>query len=207
MKWPRKTSSLLGDGNHAEGLTVEQPVAHVDLFATAVAAATEGDAASGAAPAFRNSIDGVSLLPFIEAAARTKGVYDPAVPSRAECDAMPFGEVSQSCVKAHYPHETLFWRSGEYKSLHYLDRYKLQSSQYPKKEWLFNLRLDPTEQNNLVDDPASASLLAFMRERLRAEDAAQARPSWPALSATYVPVDVIECVPQRPEHEYVLWEN
>jgi arylsulfatase A-like enzyme len=189
MKWPRKLSSLRGDGaaGGAGGLVVEQPVAHVDLFATAVAAATEAEGGDAAPPTFKNSIDGVSLIPFIEAAARNEARDDPdpKSPSRAEC----------------------FWRSGEYKSLHYLDRYKLQSSQYPKKEWLFDLREDPTEQNNLAEDPAFYPLLAFMRQRLLTEDAAQAPPSWPALSASYVPVDAVECVPQSPEHEYVLWEN
>src|SRR5271167_711724 len=47
------------------------------------------------------------------------------------------------------PHDTLFWRSGSYKTL--LDgEWKLQVSARPMKMWLFDLRTDPTERMNLA---------------------------------------------------------
>src|SRR5690606_17464000 len=46
------------------------------------------------------------------------------------------------------PHEVLFWRSGPYRVVRAGD-WKLQVSERPDRVWLFNLRDDPTEQNDL----------------------------------------------------------
>ena len=64
----------------------------------------------------KSNIDGVNLFPFIE--------------NR----------------KDGYPHETLFWRAAEYKSIKYQD-WKLSMSD--TGTWLFNLKDDPREFNNL----------------------------------------------------------
>jgi hypothetical protein len=52
-----------------------------------------------------------------------------------------------------HPHDALFWRSGPYQTLLAGD-WKLQVSDNPKRNWLFNLKDDPTEQRNLVDRDA-----------------------------------------------------
>src|SRR5262249_12653920 len=51
------------------------------------------------------------------------------------------------------PHDSLFWRSGPYRTVLAGD-WKLQVAEHPDKRWLFNLSQDPTERHNLADaDP------------------------------------------------------
>jgi arylsulfatase A-like enzyme len=45
---------------------------------------------------------------------------------------------------------TLFWRSGNYKALRFGD-YKLQIHLNPNKLWFYNLKIDRSERNNLMD--------------------------------------------------------
>src|SRR3546814_10274239 len=103
MKWP---------GVLQPGTKYSEPVAHVDIFATAASAA-------GAAIPTDRVLDGVNLLPFIEG------------------------------KDAGRPHQTLFWRSGGYRTLMDGD-WKLQVSDRQNKVWLYNLKDDPTEQVNLA---------------------------------------------------------
>jgi arylsulfatase A-like enzyme len=47
-------------------------------------------------------------------------------------------------------HKTLFWRSGKYLCLRYY-HWKISFSERPNKIWLYDLRLDPTENKNLLE--------------------------------------------------------
>ena len=158
IKWP---------GHVPAGATVPRPAAHVDIFATAAAAA-------GAKMPGDRVYDGIDLMRVIA----------------AEGDA------------ADRP---LFFRSGHYKT--YLkDGWKLQVSERPKKNWLFNLNEDPTEQHNLVD--ANPGKLAGMMALLERADDEQARPIWPALIEAPIMIDrPLGGAPRGPEDEYVYWAN
>jgi arylsulfatase A-like enzyme len=161
MKWP---------GVLPKGVKYAEPVAHVDMFATAAGVA-------GAAMPTDRVIDGVNLIPFMEG------------------------------KQAGRPHQTLFWRSGDYKTL--LDGdWKLQVSERPKKNWLFNLKDDPLEHKNLADsDPDKLKELMSV---LAGIDAEQHKPLWPALAEAPVAIDHPENpdrFPDKPDDEYIYWAN
>jgi len=158
MSWPAKLP---------KGGKFAQPVGHVDIFATAAAAA-------GAAAPQDRVIDGVNLLPYLTGA--TQGP----------------------------PHQTLYWRDGDYRVL-LKDGWKLQVSERPKKDWLFNLKDDPTEKNNLAG--AMPDKVRDIKEALAAVDAEQVKPLWPALLEGPVRIDHPLGFPNSPGEEYIYWAN
>lgn len=158
MRWP---------GVIPAGSRFPYPVGHVDIFATAAAAA-------GAEIPADRTVDGVDLLPHVQG--RTAG----------------------------RPHQTLFWRSGQYKTV--LDGdWKLQSNEALGKVWLFNLAEDPTERRDLskAEPGRVKAMLALIRE----QDAQSAKPIWPSLLQGPILVDKPGGAKQQPGDEYVLWDN
>lgn len=103
-KWP---------GHIAAGTRYPSPVSFIDLMPTIAAAA-------GAALPTDRPIDGVNLLPYLQAQAPKQ-----------------------------QPIRPLYWRDGSYRAMQE-DRWKLIVSEQPRKDWLFNLAADPTERNNLA---------------------------------------------------------
>jgi arylsulfatase A-like enzyme len=143
------------------------PVGHVDIFATAAAAA-------GIPLPTDRKIDGVDLVPYVT------------------------GKI------AGRPHQTLFWRSGAYKTL--LDGdWKLQSSEAQHRVWLYDLATDPTEQHDLAD--AQPEKTKAMLGLLAAQEKEMAKPLWPSLLRGPVFVDHPSGQPQKKGQEYVLWDN
>ena len=78
-----------------------------------------------------------------------------------------------SLAEAEWPRQTLFWSSGHNRIVRHGD-WKLQIAARPKKQWLFNLAEDPTEQVNLAEaHPDKVSeLMALLNARL-----AESRPA------------------------------
>ncbi|HYD44567.1 MAG TPA: sulfatase-like hydrolase/transferase, partial [Phenylobacterium sp.] len=97
-------------------------------------------AAAGASPPTDRPIDGANLMPYLTGGPR------PARP----------------------PHEAIFWQDGHYQAV-LKDGWKLQTSQRPRKDWLFHLASDPTERRNLAQaNPAKvAELKAALAEHRR----------------------------------------
>ncbi len=158
MRWPAVLPA---------GARYPAPVAHIDIFSTAAAAA-------GASLPRDRLIDGVNLLPFLTGKA------------------------------AGRPHEVLFWRSGHYKVV-LAGEWKLQSSERPKKLWLFDLANDPTEKRNLADaNPSKTHELAAL---IAEQDHASVKPLWPSLLEAPVAIDHPLGVPDKPGDEYVYWDN
>lgn len=158
VKWPAKI---------AKGATFNDTAAHVDIFATAAAAA-------GADLPTDRKMDGVNLVPYVTGAA-------PGA-----------------------PHQSLFWRSGHYKTLLAGD-WKLQESANPNKRWLYDLRDDPTEKSELSQ--ARADKLAELSAELARIGAEQAKPLWPSLSETPLPIDRALDQPERAGEAYIYWPN
>lgn len=119
-------------------------------------------------------IDGVDLLPYLQGRATGR------------------------------PHQTMFWRSGQYKVV--LDGdWKLQSNESRNKVWLYNLAVDPTERSDLSKaDPARTQALLAL---LKAQDAEVAKPMWPSLLQGPVMIDKPGGVKQAAGDEYILWDN
>ena len=102
------------------------------------------------------------------------------------------------------PHQTLFWRSGQYKVV--LDGdWKLQSSEAQHKVWLYNLATDPTEKREMSkSEPDRTKTMLAM---LAAQDRQSVKPRWPSLLQGPVFVDHPSGVPQRKGEEYIVWDN
>ncbi len=131
-------------------------------------------AAAGAQIPKDRVIDGVDLLPYLQG--KTQG----------------------------RPHQTLFWRSGQYKVV--LDGdWKLQSSEAQHKVWLYDLATDPTEHHELskLQPERTKAMLSL----IAAQDAQSVKPLWPSLLQGPVFVDHPSGVPQKKGDEYILWDN
>ena len=102
------------------------------------------------------------------------------------------------------PHASLFWRSGPYQTLLAGD-WKLQVSDNPRKNWLFNLKDDPTERRNLA--ASDAHRLNELLAQLAAVNAQQSQPLWPSLLEASLAIDHPLGVPESPDDEYVYWSN
>ena len=118
-------------------------------------------------------------------------------------DLIPFMEGKDTAR----PHQTLFWRSGDYKTL--LDGdWKLQVSGVLKKDWLYNLKDDPTEQVNLAGN--NPDKVAELTKVLDGIDANQAKPAWPSLAEAAIAIDHPEDpdkFPWKADDEYIYWAN
>ncbi|MBP6014369.1 MAG: sulfatase-like hydrolase/transferase [Alphaproteobacteria bacterium] len=158
VKWPAKIKA---------GSTLAGAAGHVDIFATAAAAA-------GAEAPADKKLDGVNLVPFIT------------------------GEAQGT------PHQTMFWRSGQYRVLLTGD-WKLQVSANPNKAWLFNLKDDPTEKTNLAE--TQPDKLAQIRAVLDQVNDEQAKPLWPSLLEGPIPIDRPLDTPAVEDEEYIYWAN
>ena len=102
------------------------------------------------------------------------------------------------------PHQTLFWRSGQYRVV--LDGdWKLQVSEAQNKVWLYDLATDPTEQHELSQ--AEPDRVKAMRTTLATWEAQQAKPLWPSLLQGPVFIDHPGGQPQKKGDEYILWDN
>ena len=158
MQWPARIPA---------GTVYDGPAAHVDIFATAAAAAS-------VSPRSDRIVDGVDLV------------------------SLALGEASR-------PDRPLFWRSGHYKAL-LKDGWKLQVSERPERNWLFNLAVDPTEKNDLSE--AEPAKLAEMIAALNEIDGEQSKTIWPALLEAPVMIDrPLGGEPRGPDDEYVYWAN
>lgn len=102
------------------------------------------------------------------------------------------------------PHASLYWRSGGYRTV-LADGWKLQVLNTPKKTWLFDLRSDPTEKRNVADKhPDKVRELSAV---LAAQDAEMAPSIWPSLLQGVVAVDHPLGVPDKPDDEFIRWDN
>ena len=102
------------------------------------------------------------------------------------------------------PHRKLFWRSGASQSA-LVDGWKLNVSETNKGVWLYNLREDPTEQNNLAQ--SHPEKLAEMQAELKAWNDEQAEPRWPGQLTMPVNVDRDLSQPDQEDDDFIYWTN
>ena len=138
-------------------------------------------AAAGVQVPQDRKIDGVDLLPYI----------------RNEVE----GE----------PHQTLFWREGHQQAVLHKG-WKLISAEQsnlpqpaPRAKWLFNLALDPTEQNNLAAD--NLEKVAEIETLLAAHNAEQVEPLWPSVFNAPQLIDKTSNEPFEEGDEFIYWPN
>ena len=131
-------------------------------------------AAAGAPLPTDRTIDGVALMPFIKGTA--KGV----------------------------PHQTLFWRSGNYRVVRDGD-WKLQSLDLPRQDLLFDLKADPTERTDVA--AANPAVVAALLAKLKAHDADQQPPAWASLVRSPIAIDRPLGTKPKPGEAYIYWAN
>lgn len=102
------------------------------------------------------------------------------------------------------PERTLFWRTDTYQVIRKGD-WKLQVAQNPRKDWLFNLAIDPTEKNNLA--AKEPEKLVSMKKELEAFNATQVKPSWPSMAEAAIAIDKNLRQKMLPGDEYVYYGN
>ena len=138
-------------------------------------------AAAGAQLPQDRKIDGVDLLPYIRK--ETSGA----------------------------PHETLFWREGHQQTVLHQGWKLIRAEQphlpqpAPMAKWLFNLAVDPTEQNNLAAQ--NSEKLAELEALLAAHNAEQVEPLWPTVSNSPQLIDKTTNEPMKEGDEFIYWPN
>ncbi len=102
------------------------------------------------------------------------------------------------------PERSLFWRTDSYRVIRKGD-WKLQVTQNPRKDWLYNLAADPTEQTNLA--AKEPERVALLKKELEAFNATQVKPSWPSIAEAAIAIDKHLRQPTLPSDEYVYYGN
>ena len=137
--------------------------------------------AVGAAMPKDRIIDGVNLLDFI-----------------------PGVDGSAPAKQGQHPHEKLFWRASNVRVV-LADGWKFLQDNTQGKSWLFDLKNDPTEQNNLAaKEPERVREMEAMLARHNAE---QKPPAWPISVEAPVRVDKTKEDPFEPSDEYIYYAN
>jgi uncharacterized sulfatase len=159
----------------ASGQQFNQPTSHIDFTPTVIAAA------GGQMPKDR-SIDGVNLLTALK----------------------PANSNSQSAKSTPLPNRPLFWRDGEMRAVQ-VNQWKLIHSHKPSKDFLFDLKSDPTEKNNLAaTNPAKLQELSAL---LASHHKGMAEPLWPSFIEMPIFIDKTLDQVQSKEDEYTYWYN
>ncbi len=132
-------------------------------------------AASGAELRPNHVIDGVDLLPFA------------------------LGE------KTSRPHDTLFWRAGEYRTVRHED-WKYAVDPLMGSTFLFDLSQDPGERNNLAE--RHPDVVAKMNELLSTHNEQMVAPLWDSTDASSINVDKHLRQESDPTSDtYIYWSN
>ncbi len=146
---------------------------------------------------YKQPVSSIDILPTVVAAA---GGSLPTDRVTDGVNLMPFlgkGAVQQ-------PGRALFWRDGPYRTVQQ-GGWKLIVSEKPKKDWLFNLNVDPTEKINLA--ATQADKLLELKAVLQAHHANMPPPLWPSFIELPVAIDKTLDQKQTPADEYTYWYN
>jgi arylsulfatase A-like enzyme len=102
------------------------------------------------------------------------------------------------------PHDALFWRSGAYRVVRQGD-WKLQSLDLPRKNLLYDLKSDPTEQRDLA--AANPAKVIELREMLKRHDDEQMAPAWESLIRAPIAIDRPLGTVAVNGETYIYWSN
>jgi len=137
-------------------------------------------AADAAGATIEHQIDGVSLIPY----------------------AVKGASVVSAQTK---PHDTLFWRAGDYRTVRHHD-WKLALDPIGGNRWLFNLALDPGEQNNLAKQ--KPEVVEELMGLLAQHNSEMVPPLWDSFGASPINVDKHLREKMDPATDtYVYWSN
>ena len=146
---------------------------------------------------YQQPVSNIDILPTVVAAAGGK------LPSDRPIDGvnlLPYLGKDASMQ----PQRALFWRDGPYRAVQE-NAWKLIVSEQPKKDWLFNLKDDPTEKINLAAQQPEK--LAQMKATLTAHHAQMPAPLWPSFIQFPIAIDKTLNQKQTAQDEYTYWYN
>lgn len=129
------------------------------------------------------------------------------IPSDRRMDGLDMMRLVQGDAGA-FEQRPLFWSSGATQSA-LIDGWKLVTStppgDLPARKWLFDLRSDPTEQNDL--SKARPDKLAELVAALEAHNDQQAPPAWDHQLTTPINIDRDGSQPDQPDDTFAYWSN
>ncbi|MDG1959035.1 MAG: sulfatase-like hydrolase/transferase [Candidatus Binatia bacterium] len=102
------------------------------------------------------------------------------------------------------PHESLFWRSGTSQTA-IVNGWKLNVSDPPGRDWLFDLSVDPNERDDL--SATNPEKLAQLKAALAVHNASQIEPAWPSRASMPINIDKDLTQPDAPDDEFIYWSN
>ena len=146
---------------------------------------------------YKSPITNIDILPTLLAAA---GGTLPADRLTDGVNLLPF--LGNNPLKQ--PSRPLFWRAGPYRTVQE-DGWKLIESEKPKKDWLFNLNIDPTERVNLA--AIQPEKMAQLKATLYEHHAKMPPSLWPSFIQLPVAIDKTLDQEQTPADEYTYWYN
>jgi uncharacterized sulfatase len=140
----------------------------------------------------------IDLMPTLAAAAGA------ALPTDVAIDGQNLLPLLASDAPGPAPPRALFFQSGPYRMVRAGD-WKLQESHKPKQAWLFDLSLDPTEQNNLA--AARPDKVKELSALLDAHQKGARAPLYPYLVQGPVAIDQTLATPHKDGADYIYWPN
>ncbi|NQU08362.1 MAG: sulfatase-like hydrolase/transferase, partial [Candidatus Abyssubacteria bacterium] len=102
------------------------------------------------------------------------------------------------------PHDALFWRSGHYRTV-LSGGWKLQVTERPKKDWLYNMAEDPTEQVDLAGK--NPEKVAELKALLVEHEKEMSEPAWPSLLEGRIAIDYLGNVEFHEGDDHIYWAN
>jgi arylsulfatase A-like enzyme len=146
---------------------------------------------------YAHPVSNIDILPTALAAA---GVEAPAGHVLDGVDLLPFLVPGAPPP----PPRTLYWRDGPYRAMQD-GGWKLIESGRPARDWLFDLKTDPTERNDLAD--REPQRLARMKAMSRAHHGPMPPSLWPSFIELPVLIDKTLDQKQEPGDDYTYWYN
>lgn len=116
-------------------------------------------------------------------------------------DLLPLAEGTGLVERAE---DAIFWQSGYYRVVRAGD-WKLQVDGKQDKSWLFDLKADPTEENNLAE--SHPEKLAELQAILDRHLAGARKPLYASTIDLPVAIDKTGADKNGPDDEYVWWPN
>jgi len=146
---------------------------------------------------YQQPVSNIDLLPTLAAAAGASLPKDRVIDG---VNLLPFlGKDART-----QPQRALFWRDGPLRTVQE-QGWKLIVSERPKKDWLFNLNQDPTEQVNLA--AREPQKLAQLKATLQAHHSGMPPPLWSSFLEIPIYIDKTLDQAPSPEDEYTYWSN
>ena len=146
---------------------------------------------------YQPPVSNIDILPTVVAAAGGTLPTDRVVDG---VNILPFLQDAKQ-VQAERP---LFWRDGPYRAMQE-QGWKLIVAERPKKNWLFHLKTDPTERNNLATQQPEK--LAQMLAALKAHHTGMPPSLWASFLEMPVAIDKTLDQAQTADDEYTYWVN